>query len=292
YIERNFPKNVKEISAISSQLEGHLNLSEYPNLTIVDLGCNSRLTSLQLSHSSGITHISIFDTGIYNFSFLAYTPNIHSICLPRAGDKIGEPTGNVYFSKALRDSCQENYKLQTSLRQSNRQIQTQLDQEIKKNCDNTQRIKELEQQLAIVQQENKELQSNNDQKNQINELSNIALPNIPYHFTKLKQEIIRLKVQELAPKVRNESTKVVKLITEAKNKAGNFSSIVDLILETQKQIVHNSETSQRDIFFGKMEAYRTILESVLSKEELQTLLNKQTEFLELEKHLKSLQLAK
>ncbi|CAG8592880.1 15878_t:CDS:1 [Funneliformis caledonium] len=283
YIERNFPKNVKEISAISSQLEGHLDLSEYPNLTIVDLGCNSRLTSLQLSNSSGIKYISIFDTGIYNFSFLAYTPNIHSICLPRAGDKIGEPTGNVYFSKALRDSCQENYKLQTSLRQSNRQIQTQLDQEIKKNCDNTQRIKELEQQLAIVQQENQE-------KNQINELSNIALPNSPDHFTKLKQEIIRLKVQELAPKVRNESTKVVKLIEEAKNKAGNFSSIVDLILETQKQIVQNSVTSQRDIFFGKMEAYRTILESVLSKEELQTLLNKQTEFLELEKHLKSLQL--
>ncbi|CAG8578764.1 17892_t:CDS:1 [Funneliformis caledonium] len=285
YIESNFPKNVKIISAISCQLEGHLDLSEYPNLTSVDIGCNSRLTSLQLAQSTGITFISIFETGIDNFSFLAYTPNIHAICLPRPGDIIGDHTGsNVYFSKALRESCQENYKLQTNLKQSNRQIQTQLDQEIKKISDNNQRIKKLE-------QENQELQSQNkDQQNQINELSNIALPNSPYNLTKLKQEIIRLKVQELAPKVRNESTKVVKLIEEAKNKAGNFSSIVDLILETQKQIVQNSVTSQRDIFFGKMEAYRTILESVLSKEELQTLLNKQTEFLELEKHLKSLQL--
>ncbi|CAG8626757.1 4461_t:CDS:1 [Funneliformis mosseae] len=284
YIEGNFPKNVKIISAISSQLEGHLDLSEYSNLTSVDIGCNFRLTSLQLAQSTGITFISIYETGIDNFSFLAYTPNIHAICLPRPGDIIGDHTGNVYLSKALRESCQENYKLQTNLKKSNRQIQTQLDQEIKKISDNNQRIKELE-------QENQELQSQNkDQQNQINELSNIALPNSPYNLTKLKQEIIRLKVQELAPKVRNESTKVVKLIEEAKNKASNFSSIVDLILETQKQIVQNSETSQRDIFFGKMEAYRSILESVLSKEELQTLLNKQTEFLELEKHLKSLQL--
>ncbi|CAG8650732.1 6652_t:CDS:2 [Funneliformis mosseae] len=88
----------------------------------------------------------------------------------------------------------------------------------------------------------------------------------------------------IAPQVRNEGTKVVQLITEAKDKAGKFSSIVDLILETQKQIVQNSETSQSEVFFGKLKAYRTILASVLAEEELQTLLNKQKEFLEIEKH--------
>ncbi|CAG8556804.1 8619_t:CDS:2 [Funneliformis caledonium] len=87
--------------------------------------------------------------------------------------------------------------------------------------------KPLEQQLAIVQQENQELQS------QINELSNIAFPDSP-------------------PK--------------------------------------SCKTSQSEVFFGKMKAYRTILARVLAEEELQTLLNKQKEFLEIEKHLKSLQI--
>ncbi|CAG8490226.1 17139_t:CDS:1 [Funneliformis caledonium] len=124
---------------------------------------------------------------------------------------------------------------------------------------------------------------------QINELTNIAFPNSPYNFPKLKQDIIRLKVQELAPQVRNESTKLVQLITEAKKKSGNFSSIVDLILETKKQIALNSETSQRNKLIGKIEAYQSILASHIVDEELQTLFDKQTEVLKLEKHLESLQ---
>ncbi|CAI2168661.1 18853_t:CDS:1 [Funneliformis geosporum] len=298
YIEKNFPKDVNEVIAIDKQLEGSLDLSEYNNLTCVDIGINSRLTSLQLAHSSRITFISICATGIDNFSFLAYTPNIHAVCLPRGGDKIGSASGNAYFSKAIRESCQEKNKLQNSLEKSNRQIQTQLDQEKKKNSDNSQRIKELEQQLANVKQEILSLQSIfqqkqqtfDDQQSQIKELYDITFSNSTYNFTNLKKDIIRLKFQELAPQVRNESANLVQLISEAKNKAGNFSSIVDLILETQKQIVQNSETLKRENLSGKKEAYQTILASSLADEELQTLLNKQTEVLELETHLKSLKL--
>ncbi|CAG8503331.1 5032_t:CDS:10 [Funneliformis mosseae] len=152
------------------------------------------------------------------------------------------------------------------------------------------RIKELEQQnieLQVQIQQNQ--QTISEQQSQINELYKISFPNSPYNFHKLKQDIIRLKVHELAPQVRNESTKLVQLITEAKKKSGNFSSIVDLILETQKQIVLNSETSQRDKLIGKIEAYQSILASNLVDKELQTLLDKQTEVLILEKHLESLQ---
>jgi hypothetical protein len=48
YIENNFPKYVNEINAVDKGLEGHLDLTEYPNLNIVNIGINSRLTSLKL----------------------------------------------------------------------------------------------------------------------------------------------------------------------------------------------------------------------------------------------------
>ncbi|CAI2177434.1 1717_t:CDS:2, partial [Funneliformis geosporum] len=146
------------------------------------------------------------------------------------------------------------------------------------------------QQFAIFQQENQAYQQTiNDQQSQIDDLSNIAFPNKPYNFLKLKQDIIRLKAQELEPQVRNETTKLVQLISEAKNKSGNLSYIVDLILETQKQILQNSNIAQRDKLSGKIEAYQTLLVGSLTEEELQTLLNKQTEVQELENHLESLQ---
>ncbi|CAG8548357.1 7572_t:CDS:2 [Ambispora leptoticha] len=110
----------------------------------------------------------------------------------------------------------------------------------------------------------------------------------PYNFTQLKQEIARLKYQELAPQVRNESTRLIQLITEAKNKAGKggFAPIVDLLLETQKQIMQATEASQRDKLNGNMEAYQNILETSLTKEELQTLLTKQSELHQLEQYLR------
>jgi len=41
YIENNFTKHVSEISAVGKDLEGYLDLSEYPNLIKVDIGFNS-----------------------------------------------------------------------------------------------------------------------------------------------------------------------------------------------------------------------------------------------------------
>lgn len=89
------------------------------------------------------------------------------------------------------------------------------------------------------------------------------------NFNQLKQEIIRLKAQELAPQVRNESTKLDQLIMEAKN----------ILLEVQK---HNDQLTQIHLE-GQLTAYQNILESNLTKEELQI------ESHQLEKYLTSLQ---
>src|SRR5437660_1604319 len=93
------------------------------------------------------------------------------------------------------------------------------------------------------------------QLSQFQTLSNLLFPNQPYEFNQLKQEITRLKHQELAPKVRGEKVKFKQLITAVKEKAGegSFAPIVDLLLETQKQITKQDNTFTQ----GQLTAYQT-----------------------------------
>nr|CAG8598771.1 3064_t:CDS:1 [Entrophospora candida]CAG8639095.1 15706_t:CDS:1 [Entrophospora candida] len=103
YIENNFPKRVSEIIAINKNLEGHLDLSEYPNLTRVDIGINSRLISLKLPLLSEITQVSICDTGITDFSFLINLPNIRFFCFPKPAVSDGN---NAEVARAIRNISQ------------------------------------------------------------------------------------------------------------------------------------------------------------------------------------------
>lgn len=89
YIENNFNKQVSEINAIEKNLEGHLDLSAYPNLIRVDIGKNPELQSLKLAPLSNIGWMSIYGTKITDFSFFANTPNLQDCCLPLTGAVIG-----------------------------------------------------------------------------------------------------------------------------------------------------------------------------------------------------------
>src|SRR5437660_8553092 len=87
YINNNFPKHVDKINAIGKNLEGDLDLSGYLNLTHVDIGDNPNLRSLKLCSLSKIVRMSIYETGISDFSFLADMPNVspninEDLCLP------------------------------------------------------------------------------------------------------------------------------------------------------------------------------------------------------------------
>ncbi|CAG8771613.1 13482_t:CDS:1 [Dentiscutata erythropus] len=123
------------------------------------------------------------------------------------------------------------------------------------------------------------------------ELSQIIFPNQSYNFLQLKQEITRLKLQELAPKLRREKTNLEQLIITAKKKAeNNFEHIVDLLLTTQQEISKkNIDHVTQSRLEGELDAYQKILKNILTKEELQALLTKQAELCQLEEHLASLQ---
>jgi len=125
---------------------------------------------------------------------------------------------------------------------------------------------------------------------QLGQLSNLLFPQQNCNFNQLKQEIARLKHQELAPKLRNKKTEFEQLITTTKKKAGeSLERTADLLLKTQKQIFQAKETPQKDKLKIKVEAYCDVLEGNLTQEELKNLLTKQTELCQFEQHLKNLQ---
>ncbi|CAG8695022.1 hypothetical protein C2G38_2250458 [Gigaspora rosea] len=121
---------------------------------------------------------------------------------------------------------------------------------------------------------------------QFQQLSDLLFPSKPYDFSVLKQEITRLKYQELAPRVRDEKNKFGELTTNMKTKAGDFEKVVDLLLDTQKQAIKNND----QLIQGQLIAYKSVLESKLTKDELQNLLSKQTEINQLEENLANLQI--
>ncbi|CAJ0835632.1 13654_t:CDS:1, partial [Entrophospora sp. SA101] len=101
-IERRFPKNVNGIYLVNVNLEGDLDLSEYTNLSeTVDIGSNMpRLRSIKIPPFSQITWMSIFGTGINDFSFLVNLPYIKGFCFPKP---VVSNKNNAEVAKAIRD---------------------------------------------------------------------------------------------------------------------------------------------------------------------------------------------
>ncbi|CAG8792223.1 5531_t:CDS:2, partial [Racocetra persica] len=133
------------------------------------------------------------------------------------------------------------------------------------------RIKE-QQEVQIADQSAK-IQELEQEQNKLKQLSALLLPHQTYNFSVLEAEIKRLKIQELAPQKTGTS----------------LEKTIDLLLEAHQQSEQATQIYLQDKLSGKIEAYQSILEDSLTKEEMQTLLNRQTELLKLENHLSSLQ---
>ncbi|CAG8677132.1 3516_t:CDS:1 [Dentiscutata erythropus] len=134
YIESSFPKHIYRIFAIGKNLEGHLDLSEYPNLVEVRLGNNPLLTSLSLGPSPRpyLTAIGFRGSGITNFSFLANLPNIHMLVLVNHTQE--------HQAKIVRDINQVHQCKDQEIEKIKQQI-IQLQQQIQslKTCENSNR---------------------------------------------------------------------------------------------------------------------------------------------------------
>jgi hypothetical protein len=120
------------------------------------------------------------------------------------------------------------------------------------------------------------------------------LPGEALNFDNLKQEVKRLKLKDFNPYFQEQKANFIKLITDNKNKAGDgLNTILDLLLQTNKQIIkqgnESSDSFTRGQLQGQLTTCQTLLQTKLTQEELQNILDKQKEFLKLERQSESLQ---
>ncbi len=147
-------------------------------------------------------------------------------------------------------------------------------------------MNERMQQLRKIQQKKR---PNANDNSQLKELADLLLPNTPYNFIELKQEMMRLKIAELAPQVRGKRSELEQLTTNAKSKAGtNLEIAIDLLLKTQIDIV--KEKKEKDQFAqNQLVSFESILQGKLTNEEIRALQSKQVEVFTLENNLEKLQ---
>ena len=118
YIEKNFPKDASEINARDKNLEGELDLSEYPNLKFITFLNSDKLTGLKLGYSPHLSTVGITNTGITDFSFLFNAPNVNTLHLPKRDSNLRSDIREI--AQLTRNLSQVH---QTQLNEKDQQIQ-------------------------------------------------------------------------------------------------------------------------------------------------------------------------
>ncbi|CAG8563366.1 17337_t:CDS:1 [Funneliformis caledonium] len=157
-------------------------------------------------------------------------------------------------------------------------------------------IKALKQQIQEKDQQITNLTKQTEQTptfKQFQELNEIALPSSELDFDILKKEIKRLRLKDFIPYYEKQKDDFQSLVDDAKNNTKEgLGTILDLLLQTQIQIIENAKTEDsftKGQLQGQLNTCQALLQTNLSKEELKELLNKQNEQLKLEQQWASLQ---
>ncbi|CAG8495737.1 7585_t:CDS:1 [Diversispora eburnea] len=276
-------QKLEEIHCYSNEIK-EINLTKLDQLRKLDAGYNL-LTDLDFSafNAENLLELKLHSNNFDNQNIDCFSPFTRLEVLLICTDDNGKIEQNIYnrFHGNLKTLREMNNLRELDIRATDIEGGLEyLPADIKEF-----KYSSLFRPEAKAQKIFRELQS------QLNKLSTLVFPNQSYDFTQFRQEIARLKYQELAPHAREEKATFEQLINEAKEKAGegSFAPIINLLLEANHQNEQTVESSQKDKLSGKIEAYKTILQTKLTQEELQTLLNKQTELSQLEKHLENLQ---
>lgn len=146
-------------------------------------------------------------------------------------------------------------------------------------------VKEWDDTIKGIEEEKQELEKeNHNQQTQFQQIFNLISPDQPYNFTQLQQEIKRLKIQDLTiqiPLKKQELEQNINILKQKLTRAEQYP-LEKLLKKHAKTLQGNNNTE-------KLNELKEILSEKLTSEELQTLLNKQKEVFNLEKHLESLQ---
>lgn len=271
------------------QLKGDLNIFKgLKNLQILCLNNTAFVGSLEsLQNLSELACLNIADTDID--SGLEYLPNSieYFYCLidKRKNARcqviydllVGEEQGEIEFDemKAGEEYEEIKYKRIKNFDEKLLVIKNRAKERFHhlfrdELTEQSNKIKELTEKLHLSQ-------------SQLQQLSDLILPNQVYDFFTLKKEVQRIKTNELAPSLQNKRQELEQLITDAKNQ---LSEDLKSTLELYCQTLTEEDNSLKE---GKLAAYQTILQAKLNKEELKTISSKKVKISQLEKQLNKLQ---
>ncbi|CAG8456335.1 536_t:CDS:2 [Acaulospora colombiana] len=263
----------------NGNINGDLNLAQFPNLVKITFGNSikfSNLNSIDISENNKLCWL-IIDSRYANFRDASYCrlfakeSQIDRVILSYI-----DASGNPRADK-LRNQCQIPYYLAEG------QKLEQLEAE----------VENLRQVLAEKDQQVKDLQTETKRKPtlyQFQELNKILLPGSKLNYIHLKEEIKRLKLKDFAPYFQQKKEKYDQLTTNCKDKAGdNLKAILELFLQTRKQIIVQSNINDNDFakgqLYGQVNTCQALLQSKFTQEEIESLSSKHDEMLKLEEQL-------
>ncbi|CAJ0637779.1 9522_t:CDS:2 [Entrophospora sp. SA101] len=127
-------------------------------------------------------------------------------------------------------------------------------------------------------------QSHQEQKS-LEKINSILFPDLPDNPSNLETEITRLKITDLIIQIPNKKNELEKAVNNTKNKLNKAEKYLleKLLQEHLKSLSTENSNSE------ELTELKEILTEKLNKVEIETILVKQKELRELEKHLKNLQ---
>ncbi|KAF0392035.1 hypothetical protein F8M41_010654 [Gigaspora margarita] len=277
-----FSDGVLNISAFE-KLKGEFDLASFPHLRKITFQGNAHfkvLESIDLSKNEKLNKIIILNQNqfFHNNDFILLIKEMQSnrIVLSYYEDTSRGVWVEKY--KSLREQAMIPYLLV-----EDRKLE-QLEAEI---AELRQSFNHKVQMIADLNQKIQQTPT----LSQFRELNNIVLGCTELNYNKLKQEIKRLKLKDFNPYFQEQKNTFERLMATAKNKAGDsLKSILDLLLQTNKQIIeseyenNNNNSFTRGQLQGQLTTCQTLLQTKFTLEELQSLLDKQKELRRLEKH--------
>ncbi|CAG8789642.1 5137_t:CDS:1, partial [Racocetra persica] len=278
------------------QLKGDLDLGSFSNLKNINFYSNIRfniLESIDVSKNEKLSKIAIITYSTHSYADTFFTNNgfilqVKDIQLDKIILSYYDGSGKKIW-KHLRKQTIIPYRLvednkleQLEAEVANlRQSLAQKDQSI---AQKDQTITQKDQTIADLNQKIQQTPT----LNQFQELNNIVLSRTDLDFNRLKQEVKNLKLKDVNPYFHEQKNHFEQLISTTKSKAGDgLTAILDLLLQTNKQIIDSENGSSNSYTQGQLQGQlftcKTLLQTRLTLEELQNLLNKQKELKELEK---------
>ncbi|MCE8158963.1 MAG: hypothetical protein I3273_03220 [Candidatus Moeniiplasma glomeromycotorum] len=122
---------------------------------------------------------------------------------------------------------------------------------------------------------------------QLKDIAEIVMPNTEFDFAELKQEIKKLKTENLLNQLKIKKIELEEMISSVKGELNEEAQnyLLDSLLKKKVKIVRSNNNFASE----KIEKIREILVKKLGQERLQNLLDKQSKVTQLEKKLEDLQ---